>query len=123
MNKKGFTLIELIVTIGIMILVGLVIVTNMSGILSKQNDAEYESFKKNIEDSACIYVETQPNESSYSKNNCRNNGGCNIPIKNLIETGLIEDNLKDPTTGNVIDRNKTVSVKWVDNVKTCKMNG
>ena len=54
-NKKGFTLIELITTIGLMILVGLVIVTNMSGILSKQNDEEYENFKKKIQALSCIF--------------------------------------------------------------------
>ena len=36
-NNKGFTLIELIATIGIMILIGLVIVNNMTGVLSKQH--------------------------------------------------------------------------------------
>ena len=120
-NKKGFTLIELITTIGLMILVGLVIVTNMSGILSKQNDEEYENFKKKIQDSACIYVETR--WSTTKRNTCKTGNNCTITLNELITAGLIEDNLKDPNTGNVIDKNKTVSVKWVNNEKTCIMNG
>lgn len=120
-NKKGFTLIELIVTIGIMILVGIVIVTNMSGILSKQNDEEYESFKKNLQDSACIYVETK--WANNKRTTCKSQNNCSVTINELINSGLIEDNLKDPSTGEVINKNRTISVRWVNNVKTCTLNG
>lgn len=122
-NKSGFTLIELIVTIGIMILIGLVIVNNMAGFLSKKNDQEYENFKQKLEESACIYVETV--FSSEERNNCKNNG-CTITVDNLIKRGYIEDSLKDPNTGELITRNKDkykINVRWVNNVKTCRMNG
>ena len=56
-NNKGFKLIEIIVTIGIMALIGIVIATNMTGLLSEQNDEDYENFKRTLENSACIYVE------------------------------------------------------------------
>lgn len=122
-NKKGFTLIELIATIGIMILIGLVIVNNMSGILSKQNDEEYESFKKKLEDGACIYVETKwDNEKRRS---CKSSNACFVSVDELIQEGSIEDNLKDPSTGNLVTKNKDkykVSVQWIDNVKKCSIN-
>ena len=38
MNKKGFTLTELILTIGLLAVIGLVIVTNMSGLLEKNKE-------------------------------------------------------------------------------------
>lgn len=122
-NNKGFTLIELIATIGIMILIGIVIVNNMTGILSKQNDQEYESFKKKLEDGACIYVETV--FSNGERTNCKNHG-CTISVDNLIERGYIEDTLKDPSTGELVTSNKNkykVNVRWIDNVKTCTVNG
>lgn len=122
-NKNGFTLIELIVTIGIMILIGLVIVNNMAGFLSKKNDREYESFKQKLEESACIYVETV--FTSNERSNCRNHG-CSISVDSLIQRGYIEDTLKDPNTGELITNNKNkykINVRWENNVKTCKMNG
>ncbi len=122
-NNKGFTLIELIATIGIMILIGLVIVTNMSGILSKQHDDEYNSFKKELEDGACIYTETVFTEEE--RNNCKKQG-CVVSVDNLIKKGYIDENLKDPNTGELITSNKEkykVNVHWVDHVKTCTMNG
>lgn len=119
-NNKGFTLIELIVTIGVMVLLGIVIVANMSGILSEQKDTDYETFKKKLEDSACIYVETADSSNSLNKTNCRTSGGCEIPVKNLIEKGYIEDTLKDPSNGNYASNYK-VKVSWINNVKTCEL--
>ena len=123
-NNKGFTLIELIVTIGIMILIGMIIVNNMSGLLSEQNDTEYDNFKKNLEESACIYVETKWDTTKRSS--CKSNNNCSITVDELIQEGLIEENLKDPKTEELITNNKNkynVNVRWVDNVKTCTMNG
>lgn len=123
MNKKGFTLIELIATIGVMVLIGVIIISNMSGLLSKQNDADFETFKKKLEDSACMYVETK--FSSTERSNCKAHG-CTISVDNLITKGYIEDNLKDPSTGELITNNKNkykVNVRWVNNVKTCTING
>ena len=71
MNKKGFTLIELIITIGVMVLVGLVIVTNMTGLFSKNEDQDYENFRKKIENAACIYAEKDPNTGNYVKDNSK----------------------------------------------------
>ncbi len=116
-SKKGFTLVELIITIGLMALIGIIIATNMAGLFSKQNDEEYEAFKKKIEDSACIYVEL------YNKENCRATG-CTISIEQLIQKGYIEDTLKDPSTGEFVTKEKEkyqVKVSWKDNVKTCEM--
>ncbi len=116
-KKKGFTLVELIITIGLMALIGIVIVTNMAGLFSKQNDEEYNAFKKKMEDSACMYVEL------YNKSSCRTSG-CTITVQQLIEKGYIEDNLKDPSTGDLITKDKEkyqVKVSWIDNVKTCEM--
>ena len=123
-NNKGFTLIELIATIGIMILVGIVIVNNMSGLLSEQNDTEYNNFKKNLEESACIYVETKWDTTTRS--NCKKNNNCSVSVDDLITSGLIDENEKDPNTEELITNNKNkykVNVRWVDNVKTCKMIG
>ncbi len=117
-DKKGFTLIELIVTIGIMVLLGIVIVVNMSGILSSQNDSDYEAFKNKLQDAACIYVET--NWEEEKRKECKNRNDCTIKVVELIKEGLIEDTIKNPSNGEYASK-YTISVKWMNNVKTCEL--
>ena len=121
-NNKGFTLIELIATIGIIILVGLVIVNNMTGVLSKRNDEEYERFKRELEDGACIYVETELKRDA--RNTCKSSG-CTVTIDDLISKGYIDDDLKDPSNGHKVIEYKNdykVTVEWENDVKTCKIS-
>ena len=123
MKNKGFTMIELIVTIGIMALIGVMIGTNMLGLFSSEEDKEYESFINKIQESACMYVETV--FDSVERSNCRSNG-CTITIHQLIQKGYIADDLKDPSTGDkVLDHANDfkVQVFWENDVKKCKING
>lgn len=120
LNNKGLTMIELIVTIGVMVLIGIVISTNMLGILSNQEDKEYDTFVKEIEDSACMYVETAEN---LDRSACIKSG-CTVSINDLINAGYLDKNLKDPSNGKFIKENPDnyiVKVSWGDNVKTCKI--
>lgn len=123
MNNNGFTLAELIVTIAIMALIGIVISTNMLGLFSSEEDKEYVAFVSKIEESACMYVETVFTESQRS--DCRVNS-CTISIEQLIQKGYISEDLKDPLTKNkVIDDKSKYEVKvfWKNNVKTCEIVG
>ena len=119
-NKNGFTLIEIIVTIGIMAVIGLVISTNMIGLFSSEEDKEYEAFIKRIEEAACTYVET--NWDSNKRSSCKSSN-CTVTINELIQSGLVEENLKDPNTKELVSNSTkyNVSVSWEDNVKTCKI--
>lgn len=122
MKNKGFTLIEIIITITIMALIAITLGTNMLGLFSKEEDKEKESFVRKLTDAACMYVETS--FSSNERANCKRNG-CVISIDNLISKGLIEDNLKDPETDEFIinDKNKyKVNVKWENDEKKCTLN-
>lgn len=107
-----------------MIMIGMVIVNNMASILSKQNDADYEAFIKKLEDSACMYVDIKYTEDR--RRNCKTNNNCSVSVDEIINAGYVEDNLKDPNTKQKIVDNKNkykVNIRWVNNVKTCKVNG
>lgn len=119
--KNGFTLIELIVTIVIMALIGIVITTNMVGLFSEEEDKEYERFVQKLEEAACIYVETSWDDTK--NDDCRASGNCTITVQELISKGYIDDKTKDPSTGEIVNSSKKIAVKWVSNVKTCKFEG
>ena len=116
MNNKGYTLIELIVTLTLMILVGLVITANMTGMFSKEEDKSIENFKQELEGATCALIES----IDYRKR-CRS--GCIISINELITSGYVDQDMKDPRTGvKVKDGNYSVSVVWNNNVKSCVLN-
>ena len=117
--KKGFTMIELIVTIGLITILGLVIVMNLGSNLSSKQEQQYEEFKKTLENAACIYIDR--NVAKNLKKTCKNNGSCQIQMKTLLENGLIEDNnLKDPSSGNKIPDTKTITITYTNGEKKCK---
>ena len=59
MSKNGFTLVELLITIGLLSLLGVLIANNMVGIQSKQLQSNYENYKKQIANAACQYIESK----------------------------------------------------------------
>ena len=121
MKKNGFTLIELIITIGLLALIGTVIAVNVMGMFSEQEDLDYEAFVREIEDSACMYVETA--FSSDERTNCRRNT-CIVTVDMLLAKGYISDDLVDPSTGELVIVNQDkyrVKVSWPGNVKTCEI--
>ena len=52
MDNDGFTLVELIVVISLLALMGVMIGTNMVSVRSKQQQKNYDNYKKTIEDAA-----------------------------------------------------------------------
>jgi prepilin-type N-terminal cleavage/methylation domain-containing protein len=115
MKNKGFTLIELIVTIGILVAIGLVISTNILGLFSQSEDNEYEEFVNRLNEAACMYVETS--WDSTKRASCKTSNNCSVTINELISKGYIDDDEKNPSTGEIVSG--SVQVKWVNNEKTC----
>lgn len=117
MNKKGFTLVEMITTLTIMILIGLVIVNNMANLFSKEEEANYEDFVFKVAEAGCVYFDVVYDTSR--KSSCKSGGGCMIRVDDLIKEGYLSEDLINPKTGEVIDKSKSVSVSWVSNEKKC----
>lgn len=116
--KKGFTLIEIIITIGLIALIGTVIVSNLSATYTKQQEQQYENFKGTLENAACTYINLKVAESI--KNTCRSTGSCSVPVKLLLEEGLITDeNLENPKTQDLISETTEVLITYQDGITTC----
>ncbi len=121
MKKNGFTLVEIIVTIGLIALVGTIIVTNMSGILTDRQDKQYEEFKKTLENAACVYVDI----NTSKKNECCpggvcNNKTCTVKLEALLDSGLIkESDLYNPKTKITVSLSSFVQISFPSGTKTC----
>ena len=56
MNKKGFTLIEIIITVTILVSLGLVITLGINKMFDKSSEESYEAFESKIISSADLYL-------------------------------------------------------------------
>ena len=60
MNKRGFTLVELLAVIGILALILVIVIPKVTDSLSSSKDKLYEDTKKEIEKTASQYVASHP---------------------------------------------------------------
>ena len=106
-KKNGFTLIEMIATLVLMIALGILITSNIVGVLGNQNEKAYKDFKDKIESSACAYA------ASHNINDGK------ISISDLVEAGLVDEKEKNPATDEVVNQSVQIEIKMVNNVRTC----
>lgn len=97
MNNRGFTLIELIVTIALLALISTISVSVIGNIRGKHNVNAYYELLKNVESAAKLYV----TDNRYNLNSvgidikCPNNNTFTISLQQLVDSGyLTTDNNK-----------------------------
>ena len=112
MNKKGFTLVELLATIAILVLMSVIIGVNITSILRSTEDTQENFDKEQIEKAACVYV-----DSSLNTNKCSSKSETcyEVKVNDLILSGLLDDiyeSIKD----------NSITINWNDGEKTCTYN-
>lgn len=117
MNKKGFTLIEIILAIAIMAILILILVPNIFIILNKNNEKSCNSLKSNIESAAKMYVINNKYDlgfSCYGSNSFKDIK--NITLKTLVDSGYLKldgtDNIMNPIDDSVVPLTATVTVTF-----------
>lgn len=108
MNKKGFTLIELIVTIALIGFVGIVLSINVVKIVNDTNKDNEEQAIKLVEEAACAYA-------VLSTSNCE--AGCTVSGQTLINEGLIDEEINGVTISTY-----SVGVSYIDGERVCSVN-
>ncbi len=115
MKNKGFTLIELIITITLVAILSIAMGVSLSGMLARQREKEYAEYIEEIEKAACVYAEIK----QYSI-------GINyeIEIKELIEEGLLSKDKTNPKDGKELIEYQydKVTIRWENNEKICEYN-
>ncbi len=122
LNRKGFTLIEVIVVIVIIVLLSLILIPNVMLFVSKNNKDMCYKLKDNIESAAKMYV----NENKYELGfNCEGNP-IEIGLSTLIDTGKISSPVINPVTNKPVSNDDVkVEVKYNCGTKnfTYKVSG
>lgn len=95
--NKGFTLVELLVTIGVLVLVLLIVTPSLIGVINNSRRNAFEETKKNIENAASLYM--MSNRRHYPE---EIGGTYILDIETLQEQGHLEDDIINPITGEII---------------------
>ena len=121
MNKKGFTLIEVIVVIVIIVILSLILIPNVMLFINKNDINSCEKLITNIESSAKIYV----SENKYTLGFDCSNTSKTITLQQLVDVGDLSSPIINPITKKEIDLNTTIAVTYncTDKTFTYKVNG
>ncbi|MCI8575614.1 MAG: type II secretion system protein [Bacilli bacterium] len=117
-NQKGFTLIELIATIALMVLMGLIIVNNLNSLFSNREDEDVRDFKELLENAACTYIDLSDPLIKQKKQTCKSSG-CTVTTNVLIQNSLLDEELKNPLTGKAITGTEIIKISYPNKEKTC----
>lgn len=110
MNNKGFTLIELIITIALIAAISVTVGLSMSGLLERENQKQVDEYRETIEKAACLYAVTHDVES--------------VSLQTLIDEGLLRKDLENPESKMEITnyRNHAVEINMIDGERKCFYN-
>ena len=106
-NKKGFTIIELIMVIVIISILSLVLVPNIITFNNKNKIKSCESLEKNIISAAKIYVTNNKYDLGFGCSEAKK-----IKLKTLVDSGDLSSPITNPMTKDKIDLNKTITVTY-----------
>ena len=108
MNKKGFTLVEILVSIGLLALLGSVIAISLNRVFKDNNVKNYNEYVEKIKSSAMLYV----NNTVDIINDLNDSSFKIITIGNLIDNGYLKDNIINPDMGKTPDKNEKIKVTY-----------
>lgn len=94
-NKKGFTLIEIIVAIILISIIGVSSVIGVKNIVKNNQEKQYIKFNNNIRNALEVYL---TNHQEIEQNLVVNAKAAVVTLDALKSEGLIDDNLVNPKT-------------------------
>ena len=110
MNKKGFTLIELMGVIVILLLVVMLVFPSIINIAKKANGKIDEVTTTLIISGVKEYVEANKNSYSSPTNVGATSTYC-VSIQTLIDNNYLIEDLEDGTSGEKIDTTRGIEIK------------
>ena len=98
MNEKGFTMIELLVTIALLAIISTISVISITSFVNKSKENNYEILKNTVIEAS----------KEYTADNRYGDISSSITAKYLLDNHYITGNLTDPKTGKNIDLDSVI---------------
>ncbi len=111
-TKRGFTLVELLVTIVLLGIVAAIVIYNMTSVSKTSKETEYERFVAAVKSAAGVYADLNKeafNDLYVSK------AYIYIKVEDLVKSGTLKEDLKNPYTEKNIGLDELIKAN-LDNV-------
>ena len=121
MNKKGYTLIEIIVVIALLAAVGTFGAIGLSKVISNTKNQRYNDMIEDIKAAGNTYFTLYSDKDGYEylKDNLYNSGRVVISISTLQEALLVDQNLKNPKNNQDVNGCVVITYNTAINYKVC----
>ena len=120
-NKKGFTLVELIVVLVILAILAALLIPALTGYIDKANkQSVIAETRQAVMAAQTIASEQYANDASFNGGNIKDDTGATVTYKAAIEK-LAEVNT-DTVTGVVVEKGKVKTLTYNNGKKTCTYN-
>ena len=106
MNKKAFTMVELLAVITIICLIGLVSIPAVTNLTEQMDEKEYQRYLKDL----YLATETYIGLRSADYKNLEPNQTINITVSELLEEDLIKSDMQNPKTEQIVKRTDVIKV-------------
>ena len=104
-TKRGFTLVELIVTIVLLGVVGAIIVYNMTSVATTNKETDYERFVAAIKSASSVYADA--NQEVFNQLYV-DKAFIYFTVGDLVNDGLLDENLRNPYTEKKVDKSEKI---------------
>lgn len=133
MNKKGFTIIEVLAVVVIITILGSIGVVSVNGILQSSRENSLNLQYKSIETTAKTYCKKHMLDEITPSTMCQESGkncctkvpnageACYIVLGDLINDKLIEP-VKDPKNGGFISESTLIKIEFRNNQYVAEIN-
>lgn len=111
MNKKGYTLIELLAVLSIMAVILLIAVPAITKQMSQIEDGKYNQFKQNLYLASESYINSNYDEFEILR---KENGEACINVEYLVRDGWIKSTLKNPKTDKNVSLDSSIQISNVN---------
>ena len=112
MNKKGFTLIEIIVSVGLLALIGVAVGISLNKTFKNQEKMNYQEYVDKVKSAALLYA----NNTTQIINELNSNASFKIlRVEELINNGYINKSLENPKTKAKIKDDEEVRIYYNEN--------